>query len=282
MVDKQADPRRDTVAWVGFGAMGRPMADRLTAAGHRVIPLDPRTDRDPAAVLAEADVAVTCLPGPDEVRAVWTGPGGLVEAMRPGSVLVDVSTIGPATAVDLAEAAAARGMVALDCPVSGGPQGAVAGTLAVMAGGDPDAVDRVRPMLETFGTVHECGKPGSGQAVKLINQSVLAGMLGGLGLGFALATRSGIDPELMHGVLSGGVVRGFLTDALWPLMAADDLAAGFAAKHMVKDIGLCREYARDAAVSEALLDTVDSWLRTAMEVRGGGVATQAIGQGVLA
>ncbi|TQC41225.1 NAD(P)-dependent oxidoreductase, partial [Rhodococcus sp. WS4] len=270
---------------LGLGAMGRPMADRLTTAGYHVIPLEMRAGRDPdavAAALAATDVVVTCLPGPDEVRDVWTGSGGLLEVMRTGSVLIDASTIGPATAMELADAAAERGMVALDCPVSGGPQGAAAGTLAVMAGGDADTIERVLPILETFGTVHQCGKPGSGQAVKLINQSVLAGMLGGLGLGYALTERCGVGPELMHRVLSGGVVRGFLTEALWPLMASDDLDAGFAAKHMVKDIRLCREYARDAAVPAALLDTVEGWLVAAMEVRGHSVATQAIGQGVLA
>lgn len=272
------------IGWIGRGEMGAPMVARLEAAGHEVVPLAGRPPRDRARLadgVAGLHVAMTCLPGPAEVTDVWAGPDGLLEVVAAGTVLVDLSTIGPSAAVGLAERADAVGVRAVDCPVSGGPAGAAAGSLSLMPGAlDVSYIEEVRPLLEELGTVHPCGGAGSGQAVKLVNQSVLAGMLGGLGLGYALAEASGTDPAFVQRVLSGGVVRGFLLDALWPLMAEDRLEGGFAARHMVKDLGLARELARDHALPEDLLDVVESWLMAAMDVAGPAVATQAIAHGI--
>ncbi|WP_033292576.1 NAD(P)-dependent oxidoreductase [Amycolatopsis jejuensis] len=275
----------DAVAWSGMGAMGAPMSRQLEAAGYQVRAVSLRPGRDPRAVaeaLKDVVAVFTCLPGPPEVRDAWTGPGGLLESAPAGAVLVDVSTTGPALAEELAATAAQRGFAALDCPVSGGPQGAAAGTLAVMAGGDEAAIERVRPMLDAFGTVHVCGGPGAGQTVKLINQAAITGINGALGMAYALTVRSGISPDLVHGVLAGGAARGFLTDMLWPRMAADELEGGFAVQHMIKDIRLCRELAGELKLPTGLLDVVEDWYRKAQAECGDSLATQAIGKGVLA
>lgn len=272
------------IAWIGMGAMGRPMSDRLVAAGYEVVSISLRVDRDRASVLEALDgasVAITCLPGPPEVRAAWLGTGGLIDCAPRGCVLIDVSTVGPAVARELEGVAATDGFDALDCPVSGGPQGAATGSLAVMAGGRADVIDRVRPVLNEFGTVHLCGGTGSGQTVKLINQAVLAGFNGGLGLAYALTVRNEIDPALVHQVLNDGAARGFMTEVLWPLMAENRLEGGFAVQHMRKDLSLTRTLAADSYVSTALLDTVDAWFLNAEETCGPAISTQAIGQGVL-
>lgn len=284
-------PTHRSVAWLGHGEMGAPMVHRLREAGWTVHLLDLRDASlaDQAALRGRVrgvELAVTCLPGPEDVRRAWLGTRtqpGLVDLLDAGAVLVDLSTIGPAAAQEVAQAASAAGFGAVDAPVSGGPGGAAAGTLSVMAGAtSPAALAAATDLLSVCGTVHACGPAGSGQQVKLVNQSVLAGLLAGLGTGAAMTKRAGLDAALVHRVLAGGVVRGFLLDAMWPLFEAEQWTGGFAARHMVKDLGLAGEMAGGQAVPTDLHRLVTDWLSAAMDELGQDVATQSVARGVVA
>lgn len=272
---------RPTVVWIGHGAMGKPMSSLLADAGHDVISIDFRKVAEPGRLreqLAEVKYAFTCLPGPNDVLSTWKE---LAVLLQPGATLIDVSTIGPATAVQLSSLAYGSGHQALDCPVSGGPSGARTGSLVVMVGGSKAALDHVKPLLERFGTIIHCGESGAGQRMKLINQIVLAATLGGLGAGFEAARSNGLDTSLVHDVLSRGVNRGFLLDALWPQMQRQAHDEGFKATHLMKDIDLAiNEVLNSSGLSAAVHREVHCWLARAVERSGENVATQAIHLGV--
>ena len=174
------------VGFIGLGIMGRPMAENLLAAGFPLTAFTRTREKlsdiqgkgasvapGPAAVAAASDVTITMLPDSPDVEAVILGPGGVLEGAREGSVIVDMSTISPAVARKVAQAAADKKVSALDAPVSGGDRGAREGTLSIMVGGDAEAVERVRGILEVLGKkITHMGLAGSGQAAKLCNQSI--------------------------------------------------------------------------------------------------------------
>ncbi len=246
------------LGFVGLGAMGAPMVRRLLAAGHRVI----AHDTDPtalsaavsggaearpgaAAVAAEAEVVLVSLPTPAVVKAVALGPGGLAEgrAMR---VYVDLSTTGARVAKEVAEGLAPRGVAALDAPVSGGVAGAEAGTLSVMAAGDPAAFARVRPVLETIGsnTVFVGEAVGQGQTLKLVNNLLAATTWAAGCEALAMGAKAGLDPDLMLRVLNASSGRSFPTErfAAGPVLSRR-FDFGFRMELMVKDMRLALEEA---------------------------------------
>jgi len=267
------------VAVVGLGRMGAAMADRLRAAGYAltVCDLDPAIVRarvqagdaaapTPARAAADADVIITMLPSPAAVEEATLGPAGILSGARAGSVLLEMSTGPPALARRLAMAGEAAGIDVLDAPVSGGPPGAHAGTLAIMVGGGGDVMERVRPLLEAMGTmIVHMGPSGAGQATKLCN-NLLAGVhMAALAESVALARREGLDPGALLEVLRSGTgdsrvlrmrfpVPGVLPEspasrAFEPLFPVDLIA---------KDLGLALEAADqrelDAPVARAALE----------------------------
>ncbi len=219
-------PPAPAVGWVGLGEMGLPMATNLVAAGHRVVGLD----RDPARVeaaagagvelaadlpglLAGATVVVTMLRTGAQTEELILGPGGLAATASGPLDVVMMSTMDPPSVERLAAAGAERGLTVLDVPVSGGVRGAEAGTLSIMASGDPAALARVRPLLEPLGAhVHELGaRPGASQAAKLANQVMMATAIAGTYEALALAGEYGLEPEPVIGAVLDG------TGASWPL-----------------------------------------------------------------
>jgi 3-hydroxyisobutyrate dehydrogenase len=199
------------VGFVGLGTMGRPMARRILAADHELVcsSRSPAAVRElvaegaraaggPAEVVASSEITVLCLP---DDEAVATVVAEAVPAVS-GRLLVDCSTVAPETERRLHELVRSAGGRYLDAPISGGPAGAAAGTLAVMAGGEAGALDRARPALAAFAAeVTHVGGPGAGQVVKLCNQLVVAGQMLGLCEAVLLAERSGVDPAAVHRVL---------------------------------------------------------------------------------
>lgn len=246
------------VGWIGIGLMGLPMCRRVLAAGHQVAVLR----RAAAAVVAltaagaevrervgdmaaDADVIVTVLPTPDEVREVYLGEEGLIAHAAPGTVCVDMTTSSPALAADLARAGAARDVMLIDAPVSGGPFGAERGELSVMVGGEAAPAARVRPLLDCVGgTVVHHGPAGSGQLAKLVNQVLVAGVTEATCEAFALADAGGLDAGLVRLSLEAGAAGSPLSAFLWGKLAAADSTPGFKLGHLVKDLGLALDEAR--------------------------------------
>lgn len=278
------------VGVIGLGIMGAPMAQNLLRAGHTVTVygrtrtrVDPLVAagavaaESPAAVARAVEAVVTMLPDGPDVEAVVCGPDGVLAGAAPGLLVVDMSTIAPATARVLAARAAAAGVAFLDAPVSGGEQGAVAGTLSIMVGGDADAFARAAPIFAALGKqATHMGGPGQGQATKLVNQVVGAGTLAAVAEGVLLAARAGLDPAAVVRALSGGAATSWMLTEQAPRMQRRDFAPGFMVRLQQKDLRLALAAGADAGAPLPLTALVHE-LFAAVEAAGGGaLGTQAI------
>ena len=240
------------VAFIGLGIMGRHMAGHLQRAGHRLhvynrsrggaeslLAAGARWHDSAGAAAAAADVTVTIVGFPADVESVYLGPGGIVERARPGSLLIDMTTSSPDLARRIAEAAAARGVQALDAPVSGGDVGAREARLSIMVGGEPAAFERALPLLRAMGaSIVRQGGPGAGQHAKMANQIVIASTMLGVCEGLAYARRAGLDTTAVLSVIRGGAAGSFLLENMGPKMLAGDYAPGFFTEHFIKDLGI--------------------------------------------
>lgn len=246
------------IGWIGTGVMGGPMCGHLLAAGHTVdlysrtreraaglIEQGARWCDEPAAAAAEADVVCTMVGYPADVREVVLGGSGALAGARPGTVLVDFTTSSPSLAQEIHGAAAERDVAALDAPVSGGDVGARNASLVVMVGGEADAFERARPVLDVVGgtVVHE-GAPGAGQHVKMVNQITIASGMIGLCEALLYATRAGLDLERTLETIGGGAAGSWSLANLGPRLLKGDFEPGFKVDHMIKDLGLALEESR--------------------------------------
>jgi 2-hydroxy-3-oxopropionate reductase len=240
------------IGFIGLGVMGRPMALNLRKAGFPLVvhsrslpPVDAlihagaATADAPADVARRTEVVVTMLPDTPDVERVLAGPAGVFEALRPGMIVIDMSTIAPTAVRQLADRARALGATLLDAPVSGGEIGAIEGTLSIMVGGERDALDRARPLLEAMGSsdrITYIGESGAGQIAKVCNQLVIAVTLGGVSEAFALARRSGIDVEAVRRALLGGFAASRVLDVHGRRMLDGNYRPGFRAALFDKDL----------------------------------------------
>jgi 3-hydroxyisobutyrate dehydrogenase len=244
-----------TIAFIGLGIMGGPMAGHLLAAGHTVH-LHSRTKSkatgqidaggiwhdDPAEAAAMADIVITMVGLPSDVEQLYLGEGGLLNRMRANGVLIDMTTSTPSLAVRIAAEAAARGLHALDAPVSGGPAGAQHAKLSIMVGGDAAIFSTVLPVLQVMGTnIVLQGGPGAGQHTKMSNQIVIAGNMLGVAEGLAYAAAAGLDPAKVLQSIGTGAAASFLLGALGPLILKGDFSPGFMIRHFVKDMTIACE-----------------------------------------
>jgi len=248
-----------TVAFLGLGHMGGPMAANLLAAGHTVRGFDPVPALRAAAeekgaqvfdsgaqAASEAEVVITSLPNGDIVKAVYAE---VVPAAGKGTLLIDTSTISVDDAREIHAQATQRGLAQLDAPVSGGVKGATAGTLAFMVGGEDDAVERARPVLEPLaGKIIHCGASGTGQAAKLCNNMVLAVQQIAVGEAFVLAEKLGLSAQSLFDVITGATGNCWAVHTNCPVPgpvptspANNDFKPGFATALMNKDIGLAMD-----------------------------------------
>jgi 3-hydroxyisobutyrate dehydrogenase len=276
-MDMSGSGGSDRVLFVGLGVMGAPMAKRLVDGGHDLLIFDVDRDRmaavaadtgaaqtaDLRAAAAEVDVVLLMLPNSDIVEQVLLTEGVLA-ALRPGSVVLDMSSSRPASTVELARRAAADGVAVVDAPVSGGRPRAETGELAIMAGGEAEQVDRVRPLLSCMGTsVVHTGAAGSGHAMKALNNLLSAiGLLGAAEV-ITTGTRFGLDPQVMLDVLNSSTGRNHATEvkfARYVLSGAFD--AGFALRLMVKDVRTALELAEQTGTPVPLATEA---VRTAIE-----------------
>lgn len=245
-----------TVAFLGLGNMGGPMAANLLAAGHAVQGFDPVAAAKDAAkangasifdsgaeAVAGADVVITMLPNGALVKSCYAE---ILPNAAAGALFIDSSTISVDDAREVHKMAAAHGFAQLDAPVSGGVKGAVAGTLAFMVGGDTEAVERARPVLEAMaGKIIHCGDSGAGQAAKVCNNMVLAVQQIAVGEAFVLAEKLGLDKQSLFDVITGATGNCWSVHTNCPVPgpvptspANHDFKPGFATALMNKDLGL--------------------------------------------
>ncbi|MBI5333041.1 MAG: NAD(P)-dependent oxidoreductase [Burkholderiales bacterium] len=249
-----------TVAFIGLGVMGSPMAGHLARAGHKVRVYN-RTGQkaqawmeavgqehgasaheEPAEAARGADVVISCIGGDHDLRAVVAAaePG-----LQAGAVWIDHSTTSAEVAAEIHARLGARGVAFVDAPVSGGNLGAVNGTLTVMCGGDADAFARVQPLIHTYArAVTLLGGPGSGQRAKMVNQICVAGLLQGLSEALAFGEKAGLDMAAVLDVISQGAAQSWQMQHRGPTMLEDRFDFGFAVDWMRKDLGLCLQEAR--------------------------------------
>lgn len=263
------------VGFIGLGAMGRPMALHLQAAGHdlhvwarRPASADglPATVHPtPAALGAACEVVFTVITSSADVEGVALGDSGLIHGMAPGSVLVDCSTIAPDVARRIAGQLAEKGIHMLDAPVSGGEQGAIAATLAIMAGGDAAVLERVRPLLEKLGQrIVHIGPNGAGQVAKACNQMIMVAAIEAAAEAMHLARAAGVDPAKVKQALAGGSAGSRVLDIMGQRMVNRDFSAGIEARLHHKDYGLVLEAARQSGVPVALTASVAQQLNALM------------------
>jgi 3-hydroxyisobutyrate dehydrogenase len=245
------------VGWIGTGVMGASMCGHLLDAGYDVTvttrtraKAEPLLEREaawadsPAAVAEGSDVLFTMVGYPSEVEEVVLGDDGAIAHLKPGSIVVDMTSSRPALAVVIAEAAANRGVHALDAPVSGGDVGARAATLSIMVGGEPEVFDAVRPLFDVMGrTVVLQGPAGSGQHTKLVNQTLVAGNIVAVCEALLYARRAGLDVERVLASVSSGAAASWALSNLAPRILAGDYAPGFFVDHFVKDMGIALDEA---------------------------------------
>jgi len=241
----------NTIGFIGLGVMGRPMARNLLKAGFPLVvhsrsqgPVEDLVAAGAVAASSPAEVArratrlITMLPDSPDVEQVLEGPDGVFSAMQPGTILIDTSTIAPATARRLAARAASLGAAMLDAPVSGGEVGAVSGTLSIMVGGDESAFASVKPLLDAMGNperVIRIGESGAGQLCKACNQMVIGGTLAVVCEAFALARKAGVDPAKVRAALLGGFAASRVLEVHGERILTGNYKPGFRTTLYAKD-----------------------------------------------
>jgi 3-hydroxyisobutyrate dehydrogenase len=248
----------DRIGFVGLGTMGAAMAANIRRAGFELSAWNRTPGRaaelaelgvveaaSPADVGRASDVVVVCVSDTPDVEAVLLGPGGVAEGLAPGDLVVDCSTIAPEATRRIAGTLRERGIGFVDAPVSGGSEGARNGTLTIFVGGEAAEVERARPVLEAMGrTITHFGPAGSGQAVKAVNQVVIAGAYLGVAEGMVLALKAGLDAEAVAAALGGGAAGSWVLENRSGRMIDNEYPLGFRTALHLKDLAIALEMAR--------------------------------------
>lgn len=261
------------VGFIGLGAMGRPMAERLLERGFPLTvcphrnrgPVEVLAARgaavalDPAGVAAAADVVITMVPDAPQLEEAVLGPRGLAAGAHPGLTLIDMSTVPPAASRRIGARLAEAGVAMLDAPVSGGPKRAAEGSLSIMVGGDPEALARVRPVLDALGSrIVHLGPLGMGEVAKLANNVLLAGVLVANSEALAFGVKAGIPAKTLREVLLAGTATNWILEHWLPQNVLQGVyePAGFALSLMRKDLSAALATARELGVPlfQAALD----------------------------
>ncbi|HEX7005093.1 MAG TPA: NAD(P)-dependent oxidoreductase [Trueperaceae bacterium] len=270
-----------SVGFIGLGTMGAPMAARLLEAGYQVKVHNRTRERELPLAAAGADRAATPEEAATDSRFVFTmvsdtpdleevvlGENGVIHGLGPGALLIDMSTISPAATRRIAERLQEVGASMLDAPVSGGSEGAVQGTLSIMAGGSAEDLERARPLLEELGkSITLVGPTGSGQLTKAINQVIIAGTYAAVAEGLALGLKAGIDMEAAHRAVSGGAAGSWGLSNRGPNMIRNDYPLGFRTRLHRKDLGIALAAARELGVPLPITAHVEQ-LETSLVGRG--------------
>lgn len=267
------------VGFIGLGIMGKPMAKNLLKAGHQLVVYDivpepvaelvaagAAAAKSCAAVASQCDVVITMLPNSPHVREAVLGPGGIAEGARPGTIVVDMSSIAPLASREIAAALAERGVAMLDAPVSGGEPKAIEGTLAIMVGGPEAVFEEVKELLSKMGaSVTRVGEIGSGNVAKLANQIIVGLNIAAVGEAMVLATKAGVDPAKVFQAIRGGLAGSTVLEAKMPLILARNFKPGFRIELHIKDLTNAIETARSLGVPSPLSEDALLMMRTLAE-----------------
>ena len=273
----------ESVAFIGLGVMGFPMAGHLAAKGHRVTVYnrtaaraaawtqkhDGRSAPTPAEAAAGAALVFVCVGNDDDLRSVVHGEDGALAGMQPGAILVDHTTASAEVAREIADRARGLGVGFLDAPVSGGQAGAENGKLTVMVGGDQECFDSAKPVIDSY--ARACvlmGPTGSGQLAKMVNQICIAGLLQGLSEGLNFAQRAGLDGARLVEVISKGAAQSWQMDNRAATMFAGKFDFGFAVDWMRKDLSICLAEGRRNGARLPITALIDQ-LYAQVQARGG-------------
>ncbi|MFN2121657.1 MAG: NAD(P)-dependent oxidoreductase [Anaerolineales bacterium] len=247
------------VGYIGLGLMGKSMARNILRAGFPVVVHNrshaaveelvtegAQAATSPARVAEQADIVLTNLPDSPDVEQVALGKSGVLEGARSGMVFVDNSTIKPATAREIARRMALKGVEALDAPVSGGDIGARDGTLTIMVGGSPKALDTAMPVLQAMGkTITHVGEAGAGQVAKAANQIMVAAQMVAMAELLMFARKAGVDPRKVVDAIRGGAAQCWTLDVKPPRLFAGNRNPGFKARMQLKDLRIVMDTARE-------------------------------------
>jgi 2-hydroxy-3-oxopropionate reductase len=247
------------IGFIGLGIMGKPMARNLIKAGNQLVVYDINeaavseivnegaeqglSSRD---VASKTDLIITMLPNSPEVKEAALGTGGVIEGARPGTILIDMSSIAPLAAIEVHDKLKEKGIAMLDAPVSGGEPKAIEGTLAIMVGGDQAVFDSVLEILLIMGSSAVLvGGIGSGNTTKLANQIIVALNIAAMSEAMVLATRANVDPEKVFNAIRGGLAGSTVLDAKMPLVLEGNFKPGFRIELHIKDLMNAMETAHD-------------------------------------
>jgi 2-hydroxy-3-oxopropionate reductase len=238
------------IGFIGLGIMGKPMAKNLLKAGHTLVVYDvvaapvkelveagATAGTSPKDVASRNDLIITMLPNSPHVKKAVLGEGGVIEGAKPGSVLVDMSSIAPLASREVAAELAKKGVEMLDAPVSGGEPKAIDGTLAIMVGGKEAIFERVKDVLLKMGaSAVLCGDIGAGNVTKLANQIIVALNIAAMSEAFVLATKAGVDPERVFNAIKGGLAGSTVLNAKAPMVLVGNYKPGFRIELHIKDL----------------------------------------------
>jgi len=278
------------IAFIGTGIMGLPMAGHLLSkqfdvvvhsrTRSKAIALEQRGAKwadSPADATRDADVVCICVTDTPDVERVLVGAGGVIESAKPGTIVIDHSTISPIATQSLATRLAARGLVLLDAPLSGGDVGARNGTLSIMVGGEKTALESVMMILQSYGkTITHCGGPGAGQFTKLVNQILVTTNLLAVCEALKFARAAGLDLNTTLAATGGGAAASWQLLNLGPKIAAGDYKPGFMIDLLMKDLRILNESAAVLNVPIPLHELVQSFFLKAQSTGHGRDGTQAV------
>ena len=237
------------IGFIGLGIMGRPMAKNLIKAGYKLVVYDKFAKFDDLVslgaegaasnkeVASKSDIVITMLPNSPHVKEAILGSGGVIEGIKSGTIVVDMSSIAPAASQEVGAALKAKNVEFLDAPVSGGEPKAIDGTLAIMVGGDKAVFEKVKPMLEKMGSsVVLVGSIGAGNVTKLANQMIVALNIAAVSEAFVLSTKAGVDPQSVFEAIKGGLAGSTVMNAKIPMILDGNFKPGFRVELHIKDL----------------------------------------------
>ncbi|MCL2318452.1 MAG: 2-hydroxy-3-oxopropionate reductase [Treponema sp.] len=237
------------IGFIGLGIMGRPMAKNLIKAGYKLVVYDKFAKFDDLVALgaegaasnkevaSKSEIIITMVPNSPHVKEAILGAGGVIEGIKKGAIVIDMSSIAPAVSQEVGAALKAKNIAFLDAPVSGGEPKAIDGTLAIMVGGDKAVFEKVKPILEKMGSsVVLVGDIGAGNVTKLANQIVVALNIAAVSEAFVLSTKAGVDPQSVFEAIKGGLAGSTVMNAKIPMILDGNFKPGFRVELHIKDL----------------------------------------------